>query len=200
MKIELKRHRFRSVFLLLLLGTWLQGWAQSATIVTGTVRDQTGAVMPNVTVTAINESDSTLQTSTVTNEKGVFGFTQLVTGATYRFKATYIGYQAQAIDNYKVKAADNVPVAIELSSTSNAALEEVIVVGYGTQKRENATGAVDQISSKSLENRPVTNLTQGLQGMLPNLNLKMMDGKPTQSPSYNIRVLPLSARAAVHWY
>ena len=72
-------------------------------------------------------------------------------------------------------------------AVSNADLDEVIVVGYGTQKRLNATGAVDQITSKNLENRPVTNLTQGLQGLLPNLNLKMLDGKPTQSPSYNIR-------------
>jgi TonB-linked SusC/RagA family outer membrane protein len=66
-------------------------------------------------------------------------------------------------------------------------LNEVIVVGYGTQKKENLTGAIDQISSKSLENRPIPNLTQGLQGLMPNLNLKMMDGRPTQAPSYNIR-------------
>lgn len=77
-------------------------------------------------------------------------------------------------------------INVEMTSTSQE-LQQVIVVGYGTQKRANATGAVDQITSKNLENRPVTNLTQGLQGLLPNLNLKMMDGKPTQSPSYNIR-------------
>ena len=187
MKIGLKRHRYWGVLLLLLLGISFQGRAQTNTTVTGTVRDQTGAVMPHVTVTAINVSDSTLQSSTLTNEKGVFGFSQLIAGTVYRFKATFIGYQARTIESYEIKAGNNNPIFIELSPTSGAALDEVIVVGYGTQKRVNATGAVDQITSKSLENRPITNLTQGLQGMLPNLNLKMMDGKPTQSPRYNIR-------------
>jgi TonB-linked SusC/RagA family outer membrane protein len=90
------------------------------------------------------------------------------------------------IRNYAVKVSGNTAIRVILA-VSNTDLDEVIVVGYGTQKRINATGAVDQITSKNLENRPVTNLTQGLQGMLPNLNLRMLDGKPTQSPSYNIR-------------
>lgn len=187
MKIGLKRHRYWGVLLLLLLGISSQSWSQTNTEVTGTVRDQTGAVMSNVTVTAINVSDTTLQNSTITNEKGVFSFNQLIAGTLYRFKATFVGYQPHSTDNYEVRVNNNNPVTIELSPTSGAALDEVIVVGYGTQKRVNATGAVDQITSKSLENRPITNLTQGLQGMLPNLNLKMMDGKPTQSPNYNIR-------------
>ncbi|MGE9313545.1 SusC/RagA family TonB-linked outer membrane protein [Niabella sp. CJ426] len=187
MKIGLKRRRYRGVLLLLILGLSLQGWAQTNTTVTGTIRDQAGAVMPHVTVTAINISDSTLQNSTITNEKGVFVFNQLIPGTLYRFTASFIGYQSRPVDNYEVKPSDNSPIIIELSPTPGAALDEVIVVGYGTQKRVNATGAVDQITSKSLENRPITNLTQGLQGMLPNLNLKMMDGKPTQSPRYNIR-------------
>lgn len=187
MKIGLKRRRYWGVLLLLILGLSLQVWAQTNTTVTGTIRDQAGAVMPYVTVTAINISDSTLQNSTITNEKGVFVFNQLIPGTFYRFKATFIGYQSRPVDNYEVKPSDNSPIIIELFPTSGAALDEVIVVGYGTQKRVNATGAVDQITSKSLENRPITNLTQGLQGMLPNLNLKMMDGKPTQSPRYNIR-------------
>ena len=70
---------------------------------------------------------------------------------------------------------------------STSSLKDVVVVGYGTQKRGNLTGAVSQVSSEVLSNRPLTNLTQGLQGVLPNLNLTMIDGKPIQSPVYNIR-------------
>lgn len=187
MKIELKRHRCLGVMLLLLLSISLQGWTQSEATVTGTVRDETGAVLSNATVTAINVSDSALQNSTTTNESGVFRFSQLIPGTTYRFTASYIGFQTQVIKNYEVKAGDNNSLSIKMTASTSAALDQVIVVGYGTQRRENATGAVDQVTSKNLENRPVTNLTQGLQGLLPNLNLKMMDGKPTQSPSYNIR-------------
>ncbi|KAA6312071.1 TonB-dependent receptor SusC [termite gut metagenome] len=66
-------------------------------------------------------------------------------------------------------------------------LDEVVIVGYGTQKKVNLTGAVDQVTSKVFEKRPITNISQGLVGAVPNLNINMLDGKPTQSPTYNIR-------------
>ncbi|MBE7170376.1 MAG: SusC/RagA family TonB-linked outer membrane protein [Williamsia sp.] len=186
MKIERKQPGCLVVVLLLLLNFSFKGLAQTNTVVTGTVRDKGGAVLPEATVTAINESDSALQYSTITNDMGVFSFNKLVPGARYRFSASHVGFQPQIIRNFTVKAGQNTAVAISMG-TANAALDEVIVVGFGTQKRVNATGAVDQITAKNLQDRPVTNLTQGLQGLMPNLNLKMLDGKPTQSPSYNIR-------------
>ena len=66
-------------------------------------------------------------------------------------------------------------------------LEEVVVVGYGTQKKANLTGAVDQVTSSALENRQMSNLTQGLKGVVPNLNITLADGKPNQAPEFNIR-------------
>jgi len=66
-------------------------------------------------------------------------------------------------------------------------LDEVVVVGYGTQKKINLTGAVSQIGSEAIENRPSPNLTRMLQGALPNLNIKMVDGSPTRSAAFNIR-------------
>lgn len=81
------------------------------------------------------------------------------------------------------------PISVNLSSTDleEAEIEEIVVVGYQRQRKVNLTGAVDQITSEALENRPVTNISQALVGASPNLNLKMFDGKPTQSPSFNIR-------------
>ena len=187
MKIELKPHLYWRCILVLLLFISLTSQSQTNATVTGIVRDEAGAVMPNVTVTATSESNSALQKSTISNDKGVFTFNQLVVGTAYRISASHVGYQEQVTRNYRVNAGENNAIAISLVASAKAALEEVIVVGYGTQKRANATGAVDQISSKVLENRPVTNLSQGLQGLLPNLNLRMGDGKPTQSPSFNIR-------------
>lgn len=78
--------------------------------------------------------------------------------------------------------------SIEISlSEVISSLNEVVVVGYGTQKKANLSGAVDQVSSEVLENRSITNLNQGLQGVLPNLNIRLLDGKPNQAPSFNIR-------------
>jgi len=71
--------------------------------------------------------------------------------------------------------------------TESVQLGEVVVVGYSTQKKANLTGAVDQVTAEALENRSIPNLTQGLQGVLPNLNIRMFDGKPNQAPRFNIR-------------
>ena len=65
----------------------------------------------------------------------------------------------------------------------------MVVVGYSTQKKANLTGAVDQVTSDAIENRSMSNLTQGLKGVVPNLNIMLADGKPNQAPSYNIRGL-----------
>jgi TonB-linked SusC/RagA family outer membrane protein len=158
--------------------TYLVDKQESGTI-SGKVVDEKGEPLPGATI-IIKE----LNKAVVSAINGTFSVSVPV--GTYTISVTYVSYASTTLNKIVVKAGENLPLNITLKAESGT-LNELIIVGYGTQKRANATGAVDQISSKSLENRPITNLTQGLQGMLPNLNLKMMDGKPTQSPSYNIR-------------
>jgi TonB-linked SusC/RagA family outer membrane protein len=68
------------------------------------------------------------------------------------------------------------------------ALEEVVVVGYGTQKKVNLTGAVAQVKGEILENRSVANISQALQGQVANLNITSASGSaPGTAPSINIR-------------
>ena len=77
-------------------------------------------------------------------------------------------------------------IDVTLSSDSTL-LEETVVVGYGTQKKANLTGAVDQVGEETFDGRPNANLAQMLQGRVANLNLKFTDGRPNSSPSFNIR-------------
>ncbi|MCD8539762.1 MAG: TonB-dependent receptor plug domain-containing protein [Leadbetterella sp.] len=72
-------------------------------------------------------------------------------------------------------------------SANNEVLSEVVVVGYGTQKKVNLTGAVDQVGGEVFEGRVLPNVSQMLMGAVPNLNINLADGKPTRSPSFNIR-------------
>ncbi|MDR1919899.1 MAG: SusC/RagA family TonB-linked outer membrane protein, partial [Tannerellaceae bacterium] len=97
---------------------------------------------------------------------------------------SYIGYLTQEIN--VASLSEGRPFVIRLVENAQA-LEEVVVVGYGTQRKVNLTGAVDQVTSEVFEHRPITNISQGLVGAIPNLNIVMTDGKPTNSPSYNIR-------------
>ena len=151
---------------------------QSGTI-SGKVVDEKNEPLPGASI-VIRELNKIVQS----NPDGTFKIDVPV--GTYNVQVSFISYTTVILSKIVVKNAEITPLNVTLKGETGS-LNEVLVVGFGTQKRENATGAVDQITAKRLENRPITNLTQGLQGLLPNLNLKMLDGKPTQSPSYNIR-------------
>lgn len=92
---------------------------------------------------------------------------------------SYVGYQAQ-----EVKAAKNLKVVLKEESEL---LEEVVVVGYGTQKRVNLTGAVSVIDEATLTNRPVATAALAIQGADPGLNLTVNSGSPDAGYSLNIR-------------
>lgn len=66
-------------------------------------------------------------------------------------------------------------------------LDAVVVVGYGTQKRGNLSGAVTQVDAKTLQDRPIANVSQGLQGVVPNLNIQFGSGAPGAAADINIR-------------
>ncbi|MES2275420.1 MAG: TonB-dependent receptor [Bacteroidota bacterium] len=141
--------------------------------VTGKVLDEKGMPLPGVNIKAKGTS-----IAAVSNQAGEFSIT--VPDAATIIVFSFVGYQTLEV------AAGNMPASLTLKPEITD-LTSVVVVGYGTQKKINLTGAVDQVTYKDLENRSLPNLTQGLQGLLPNLNLLPRDGKPIQSPSYNIR-------------
>ena len=67
------------------------------------------------------------------------------------------------------------------------ALDEVVVVGFGTQRRVNLSGAVDQVDARELQSRAISSVSQGLQGVIPNLNIDFLEGSPGTDPRINIR-------------
>jgi TonB-linked SusC/RagA family outer membrane protein len=67
------------------------------------------------------------------------------------------------------------------------ALEEIVVVGYGTQQKVNLTGAVGVADGEVLESRPITNVGEGLLGVIPNLNVNIRNGDPAENIEFNVR-------------
>ena len=117
--------------------------------------------------------------ASITDIDGNFSV-KAVNGNTLTF--TYIGYKSETI-----KLRDNrTQLNIKLEEDSKA-LDEVVVIGYGTQKKVNLTGAVGYTDAKTIENRPVANLGQAIQGAIPNLNISFASGKPGESTNMNIR-------------
>src|SRR5690606_23413891 len=104
---------------------------------------------------------------------------QVPEGSTLVF--SLLGFESQTIA-VGGRSVIDVTLAADMAS-----LDEIVVVGYGIQKKANLTGAVDEVTSEDFQNRPIPNVAQRLVGAVPNLNIRMLDGKPTQSPSFNIR-------------
>ncbi|MBS7563020.1 TonB-dependent receptor [Mucilaginibacter sp. Bleaf8] len=148
--------------------------------ITGKVVDEKGEPLPGSTVRLVEINQSALA-----DANGVFVIN--ADPGTYTVVVSFISYQLRRIPGVKVEANQSVNLGNVTMVAESGSLNEVVVVGYGTQKKENLTGAVDQVTSKVLENRSLPNLSQGLQGVIPNLNLVPLDGKPIQSPTYNIR-------------
>ena len=160
------------LFLLLLLAS-TEIYAQQITI-TGTVTDGTGAPLPGSTVQLKNSNVGSL-----TDLEGKYSIQ--VPGPNSVLVFSFVGYVPK-----EVQVLNQTVINTTLREDVQG-LEEVVVVGYSTQKKLNLTAAVDQVTNETLENRPVPNVTQGLQGVMPNLNIRLLDGKPIQAPSYNIR-------------
>jgi TonB-linked SusC/RagA family outer membrane protein len=96
-------------------------------------------------------------------------------------KFSYIGYITQSV-TVGARKVINITLAEDAKI-----LDEVVVVGFGTQKKVNLTGAVGTVSADELKERPVANITQALQGMIPGLNIDVSNGSLESRPSINVR-------------
>ena len=146
--------------------------------VSGIIMDENGAPLIGASVMI-----QSAKLATTTDDKGRFAFS--LKPGNYTLSASYVSFKP-GNQTIVVKPGQSMELTIVLTSEKSE-LGEVVVVGYGTQKKINLTGAVAQINAETLENRPSPNLTRMLQGALPNLNLKMVDGSPTRGATYNIR-------------
>ncbi|SFI15772.1 TonB-linked outer membrane protein, SusC/RagA family [Parapedobacter indicus] len=145
-------------------------------LVTGKVRDTGGNPLVTVTITT---DDQAVQTQT--DDNGSFKLTVPETSKFLIF--SLVGKQEV---RSSIGAKETFDIVLEDAQTE---LDEVVVVGYGTQKRVNLTGSVDQVGSEYFENRPVPSVSRALQGVIPNLNVNQSNGNPTSNPAFNVRGL-----------
>lgn len=149
-------------------------WAQQHQI-SGTVIDSvSGNPLPGVSV---NVKGTTLGTATDDNGN----FTLQVEEDPVVLVCSFLGYMSQ-----EMTARSRQAVTIRLVSDQQA-LSEVVVVGYGTQEKVNLTGAVGTATGERLQNRPIATTGEGLQGVIPNLNVTPRSGDPTAEIDFNIR-------------
>ncbi|HEY0109879.1 MAG TPA: TonB-dependent receptor plug domain-containing protein, partial [Fibrella sp.] len=147
--------------------------------ITGRVVDSTGQPLQGVSVTIAGT-----RVGTVTDASGNFSLNVPDEFAGRSLTFSYTGYESQV-----VVIGDQRVINVSLTNTFGTTLSDVVVVGYGTQRRGSLTGAVNQISSKNIENKPVTNTLQALQGESPNLIIQQRSFNPGSGVNINIRGL-----------
>lgn len=159
------------LFLLLLLP--LGAFAQSK--VEGTVTDKNqGFPIPGVNVTVDGTSNGVS-----TGYDGKYSLTNLKKGDTIRFK--YLGYLERTV---VYSGQSTIDMALSEESTK---LNEVVVIGYGSVKKKDATGSVDLVTAKEFNKGPVTSVDQLLVGKAPGVRITSTGGAPDTAPNIRIR-------------
>lgn len=149
------------IIFLVLLGTAIPGFSQNtANTVTGKVTDAgTGEGIPGVTVWIKGT------TSGITTDMDGNYSIRAAAGSVLVFR--YIGYITEEV------AVTTQTVINQALRPDMIGLQEIVVIGYGIQKKVNLSGAVDVVTSEEINNRPVNNVVQALQGLAPNLNISV---------------------------
>lgn len=143
--------------------------------VSGSVTDPSGRALQGVSVSVKGTSNR----GTQTNEQGAFS---LAVPANAVLIISYMGFQRQEIG----LTSGQTSVTVKLQE-EDAALDEVVVVGYGTQRKSDLTGAVSSVSAEKIAAFPVAGTAQALQGRSPGVAVSSVNGEPGKAPRVRIR-------------
>jgi len=141
--------------------------------VTGFIKDNKGEDLIGASVLVLG----TKGMGTVTDATGQFVLPDVTEGSILQISS--VGYKT-----LEVKAHPTLNIVLQ---EDTKALDEVVVVGYAVQKKVNLSGSVSTVPIQKLENRPVVNVGQALQGAVAGLNVTVSNGQATSSPSFNVR-------------
>jgi TonB-linked SusC/RagA family outer membrane protein len=169
----LSEKKWRILFLAFFMAYGAVGLHAQAISVRGIVKDSMNEPVIGASVMQDGTSNGT-----ITDIDGNF---VLSVSANATLKVSYIGYITQ---NVAVNGRTSITVTLKDDTQT---LDEVVVVGFGKQKKVNLTGAVGLASAKDLESRPVANATQALQGLVPGLNISTNSGHMDKTMDINIR-------------
>lgn len=143
--------------------------------VQGNITNEKAEPMSNVSITEKGTANSVMS-----NGNGFYKITVTSSNAILVF--TYLGYQKQ-----ELQVNNRSTIAVKMTPLSNE-ISEVVVVGYGTQKKVNLTGAVSTIKMDALNDRPVTNATNALAGLAAGLSVTNVGGNTPGYESQTIRI------------
>jgi len=182
MSTTLAAHRSTAVLLAFALSLLcLPAQAQDTGTISGTVTDaQNGETLPGANVSVVGT-----QRGTATNASGQYTI-QNVQPGTYSLRASFVGFQPQVVEQVQVTAGETTQVNFQLQ-TSQQTLEEVVVVGYGTQKEQDVTGSVQKVNPAEFNKGSVVSPEQLISGKVAGVQIQSTSGAPGASSFIRIR-------------
>ncbi|GAB3423924.1 SusC/RagA family TonB-linked outer membrane protein [Niabella aquatica] len=181
--MKLTRHLFsHAIVKICMITAGLLLWvfisqAQETRIITGTVTDSSGTPLQGTSVAVKNS-----KTGTTTDAQGNYSIAVTGNADAKALVFSFAGFISQ-----QILIGSNTTINVSLKSNIETTLEDIVVVGYGTQRKVSLTGAVSQVGSENIENKPVTNALQALQGEAPNLIIQQPSLEPGSGVNLNIR-------------
>lgn len=159
--------------------------AQSSSVVKGVVQNNNNEPLSGVSV-IIRNTKTNFTSGTSTDSSGSFTFSRITAGGPYSFTFSNVGYEDQTLSGYNIKENITLSVVVKLKSNM-ATLDQVVVVGYGTQKRKDLTGSVASVRSSDIKDLAVTRVEQALLGKVAGVQVKPVSGQPGAPPQIRIR-------------
>lgn len=172
-----KRKAFRAVlvFLLFLSPVFLQAQDGNKITVSGSVLDSAGNGVPLVSV-----SERGTKNATTTSSSGTFSINVVGQNSVLVFSS--VGYEAR-----EIRVGNQTNLTVQMEQT-NTALGEVVVVGYGSQRKGSITGAVSTVTAKDIDRvHGGSTVSSTLAGKIPGVTFRMPDGRPGASATIQIR-------------
>ena len=175
------------IFLLLLVfKNGLHAQDKNASI-DGVVQNSDQAPIQAVSV-ILRNTKTNFNAGTSTDSLGKFKFSQVPEGGPYTITLSTVGYEMQTLAGYTIK--NSIPLSLTVNMKSSASsLDQVIIVGYGTQKKANLTGAISTVSVEDLVTVPTPTIVQSVMGRVPGVFAKIKNSQPGDYSgiSYSIR-------------
>lgn len=173
-----------ALLLFLLPGIRLHAQTKT-TLVRGIVTSNKSEPLANVSVEVRNKKTNFTAGAT-TDSAGVFSFSRLPSGGPYSFSFTIVGYEPQVLSGYTVKEDATLALVVELKESA-VSMDQVLVIGYGTQKKRDVTGSVSTIGPKDIGGRQTVQVSEALQGGIAGVSVTRSNGAPGAGSSILIR-------------
>jgi TonB-linked SusC/RagA family outer membrane protein len=134
----------------------------------------------------IRNTRTNFTSGTSTDSSGTFTFTRIPSGGPYSFTFSAIGYEKQTLSGYNIKEDITLSLMIKMKDSAST-IDQVVVIGYGTQKKRDLTGAVSTVSGKDFGGQAFSNTNIALQGKVPGVEFTSTSGEPGAKVQVRIR-------------